>query len=84
MSQATREKLEHNIDNYQQMKSVANTYVDKRECSIQECACHILVGQCLCKTFPRVIFANSNLPEEIIPNKKITRGLNRHFEKNCD
>ena len=37
MSQAVKEAFEHNLDNYQQMKNVARTYVNKRECSIQEC-----------------------------------------------
>ena len=45
------------------MKSAAFAYVNKRECSIQECVYHILAGQWLRKTFPSVIFANSNLPE---------------------
>ena len=64
MSQAVKEAFEHNLDNYQQMKSVAHSYVNKRECSIQECVYHILAGQWLRKTFPGVIFANSNVPEK--------------------
>ena len=64
MSQAVKEAFEHNLDNYQQMKSVAHSYVNKRECSIQECVYHILPGQWLRKTFPGVIFANSNVPEK--------------------
>ena len=46
------------------MKSVANTYINKRECSIQECLHHILPRQWLRKTFPGVIFAKSNIPEK--------------------
>ena len=46
------------------MKSVANAYINKRECSIQECAYHILPGKRLRKTFPGVTFANSNIPEK--------------------
>ena len=64
MSQAVEDAFEQNLDNYQQMKSVASAYVNKRECSIQECVYHILAGQWLRKTFPGVIFANSNLPEK--------------------
>ena len=64
MSQAVKDAFEQNLDNYQQMKSVASAYVNKRECSIQECVYHILACQWLCKTFPGVIFANSNLPEK--------------------
>ena len=46
------------------MKSAAKAYVNKTECSIQECIYHILPGQWLRKTFPSVIFANSNVPEK--------------------
>ena len=46
------------------MKSLANTYISKRKCSIQECVYHILLGQWLRKTFPGVIFANSNIPKK--------------------
>ena len=51
-------------DNYQQMKSAVQPHVNKRECSIQECVYQVLSGQCLRKTFPSVIFANSNIPEK--------------------
>ena len=64
MSQAVKDAFEQNLDNYQQMKSVASAYVNKRECSIQEFVYHILAGQWLRKIFPGVIFANSNLPEK--------------------
>ena len=47
------------------MKSVANACINNRECSIQECVCHILPGQWLGKTFPGVIFANKNIPEKL-------------------
>ena len=46
------------------MKSVAHSYVNQTECSIQECVFHILAGQWLCKTFPGAVFANSNVPEK--------------------
>ena len=39
---------------------VANAYINKRECGIQEYFYHILPGQWLRKTFPVVIFAKSN------------------------
>ena len=64
MSQAVKEAFEDKLDNYQQMKSLAQTYVNKRECSIQECVYQVLSGQWLRKTFPGVIFANSNIPEK--------------------
>ena len=64
MKQAVQDAFEKELDNYEQMKSVANAYINKRECSIQECVYHILPGQWLRKTFPGVIFANSNVPEK--------------------
>ena len=46
------------------MKSVPNAYINKREHSIQESVYHILPSQWLRKTFPGVIFANSNIPKK--------------------
>ena len=43
MSQAVKDPFEKNLDNSEQMKTVAYAY--KRECSIQECAYHITDGQ---------------------------------------
>ena len=64
MKQAVRDAFEKELNNYEQMKSVANAYINKRECSIQECVYHILLGQWLKKAFPGVVFANSNIPEK--------------------
>ena len=61
---AVRDAFEKVLDNHEEMKSVANVYLNKRECSFQECVCHILPGQWLRKTFPGAIFANSNIPEK--------------------
>ena len=41
MSQAKKDAFEKNENNYEQMKSVAYAYTNKRECSIQECVSHI-------------------------------------------
>ena len=75
MSQAAKGELEQNLNSYQQMKSVACAYVNKRKCSIQKCVYNILAGQWLRKTFRGVIFANSSLPKkkdiESIGMKKI-------------
>ena len=46
------------------MRSVANAYLNKKICSIQECVYHVLPGHWLRRTFPGVIFANSNVPEK--------------------
>ena len=36
MKQAIRDAFEKEINNYEHMKSIANAYVNKRECIIQE------------------------------------------------
>ena len=61
---SVRDAFEKELDNHEQMKSVANVYLNKRECSVQGCVYHILPGQWLRKTLPGVIFANSNMPEK--------------------
>ena len=45
MKQAAQDAFEKELNNYEHMKSVANAYVNKRECSIQECFYHTLPGQ---------------------------------------
>ena len=37
MKQAVRDAFEKELSNYKQMKLVANAYINKNECSIQEC-----------------------------------------------
>ena len=64
MKQAVRDAFKKELNNYEQMKLVANAYINKRKFSIQECAYHILPVQWLRKTFPGVIFANSIIPEK--------------------
>ena len=88
MNQAVKEAFEDKLDNYQQMKSVAQTYINKRECSIQECLYQVLSGKWLRKTFPGVIFANFNIPEKRYricrKEKDIARGFKRHFQNEYD
>ena len=43
------------------MRSIAYTYLNKRECKIQELVYHIQSGQWLTKTYLRVTFSNSNV-----------------------
>ena len=43
-------------DAFDQMTPVANFYINKRECSIQEFMYHILPGQWLNQTFLGVMF----------------------------
>ena len=45
MKQAVRDAFEKELNNYVQMKSVANAHINKRECSIQQGVYNILPGQ---------------------------------------
>ena len=51
--QAVQDAFEKELDNYEQMKSVVNAYLNKRECSIQKCVYHILPGHWLRKNISR-------------------------------
>ena len=80
MRQELKEAFEDKLDNYKQMKSVGQTCVNKRERIIQEYVYRVLSGQWLRKTFPGVIFANSNIPEKdtaIVAKKKICLSCQR-------
>ena len=63
MNQAAKEAFKMNLDHYEQMKAISRAYITKRECSVQEAVYHVMPELWLRKTYPRVIFANSNLPE---------------------
>ena len=63
MKQAAKEAFNSNKTNVEQMKSIARAYATKRECSVQEAVYLLMPELWLRKTFPGVIFANSNLPE---------------------
>ena len=62
MKQVVQDAFEKDLYNYEQMKSVANVYINKKECSLHECVYHILPGQWLRKTFRGVILVQSNVP----------------------
>ena len=63
MQQAAKEARDMNKNNYEEMKSVSRAYANKREVSVQEAVYHVMPELWLRKTFPKVSFANSNLPE---------------------
>jgi len=46
------------------MVNIAHDYASKRECSVQEAVYHIIPELWLRKTFPKIQFLNSNLPED--------------------
>ena len=63
MKQAAKEAASANKDKFDVMKSIARAYATRRECSVQEAVYHVMPELWLRKTFPGVVFANSNLPE---------------------
>ena len=64
MKQAAKEARESNKTTYEQMKFIARAYITKRECSVQEAVYHVMPELWLRKSYPRVIFVNTNLPEK--------------------
>ena len=58
MKQAAKEALNGKKSDYNKMKSIAEAYITKRECSVL-----VMPELWLRKIFPCVIFLNSNLPE---------------------
>lgn len=64
MKQAAKEASESNLSPYEQMKTIAKAYMTKRECSTQEAVYHIMPELWLRKTYPDVVFVNTNLPEK--------------------
>ena len=63
MKQAAKEAFKSNKTSIEQTRSVARAYATKRECSVQEAVYILMPELWLRKTFPGVIFANSNFPE---------------------
>ena len=63
MKQAAKEAFSSGKSNMEHMRSIARAYANKRECSVQEAVYILMPELWLRKTFPGVIFANSNLPE---------------------
>lgn len=49
---------------YDEFRSIVHNYLNKRECSVQECVYHILSGKWLGKTYPWVTIENSHVPEK--------------------
>ena len=64
MKQALEEAREMSCSKYDEMVNIAHAYASKRECSVQEAVYHIMPELWLRKTFPKIQFLNSNLPED--------------------
>ena len=78
MNQAFNEAKASKLTNYDQMKSIAQAYFMKRQCSVQEAVYHIMPELLLQKTFPAVVFANTNIPEKrfrVCLDEKEIKGL---------
>ena len=60
MKQAAKEALNTNKTNIEQMRSISRAYQTKRECSVQEAVYLVMPELWLRKSFPCVVFANSN------------------------
>ena len=63
MKQVAKEAVKENINVFEKMEAISKAYTTKRECCVQEEVYHIMPELWLRKTFPGVVFANSNLPE---------------------
>ena len=61
MKQAAQEAFENNLDRYEKMRAGAKTYVNKRECSVQEAVHHSLPEIPLQKVFLDVSVENADL-----------------------
>ena len=64
ITQRVRDAFEGGLVNHEKMISATNPYLSKREHSVQESVYHVLPGQWFRRTFPGVIFTNSNVPEK--------------------
>ena len=64
IKQTAKEALNASKTEFETMKAIPKAYSTKRECSVQEAVYHILPELWLRKTFPKVIFLNSNMPEK--------------------
>ena len=73
MKQATQKASVSGKSNFERMRAVARAYSTKRECSVQESVYLVLPELWLRKTFPKVIFLNSNILKKryrIFPRKE--------------
>ena len=66
MKQVAKETVKENINVFQKMKAFSKANTTKRECSVQEAVYHIMPDLWFEKRFLCVLFANSNLPEDML------------------
>ena len=63
VKQAAKEVSVSGMSNFEKMRAVARAY-SKHECSVQKAVYLVMPELWLRKTFPKVIFLNSNIPEK--------------------
>ena len=64
MKQATKEAGVSEKTGLEKMRAIPKAYSKKTECSVQEAVYLLMPEFWLRKTFPKVIFLNSNVPEK--------------------
>lgn len=64
MKHVVQYEMESKLTIYDQTRSIAHTYLSKRECGVKECAFHILSEQRLKETDSLVTFEISNISEK--------------------
>ena len=84
MKQAFQEAREMNCSKYEEMVKIAKAYASKRECSVQEAVYHVMPELWLRKTFPKVQFMNTNLPEQRFRMAKSEEELSELPEDSTD
>ena len=63
MKKAVEDEINGKKSHFERMKAISRAYVTKRECSVQEAIYVVMPNLGLRKTFPKVLFLNSNIPE---------------------
>ena len=84
MKQAEKEALNTNKTNIEQMRSISRAYQTNRECSVQEAVYLVMPELWLRKSFPGVVFANSNLPENRYRMCRNKKEIDELPEDSCD
>ena len=63
MKKAVEDEINGKKSYFERMKAISRAYATKRECSVQEAIYVVMPNLGLRKTFPKVLFLNSNIPE---------------------
>ena len=72
---ATKEVVHQNLSTRNALRKIGATFLSSREVSAQECVFRCLPELCVRKTFPGVIFINTDLPENRVRMVKSLKDL---------